>query len=202
MNLSEYPKEKTLKDGSKVILRPMVHEDEVGLMEFFSSLPEGERLYLRNDVINPEVIHYWVQNIDYDAVLPIMAVVDTTRIVGVSTLHRNGYSWTRHIGSIRLSVHPEFRRHGLARMLAGELFSNALTTDLEKIVAEVLPQQDDVRMAFNHLGFRTEAVLKDHHLDPKGRKHDVIIISNDINQLWKMWLDQCESVSGMQQKEY
>ena len=43
MNLSEYPKERTLKDGSKVTLRPMVREDEAGLMEFFSSLPEVER---------------------------------------------------------------------------------------------------------------------------------------------------------------
>ena len=117
-------------------------------------------------------------------------------------MHREGYSWNRHIGNIRVTVLPEYRRKSLARILMGELFANALTTDLEKIVSEIVLLQEDVRLALNQLGFRTEAVLKDHHIDTRGVKHDVIIISNDISQLWKVWQDQCESVSGIQQKEY
>jgi len=202
MNLDEYPKEKVLKHGSVVKMRPMVREDEERLMEFFAGIPDEEKLYLRNDVINPEVIHQWIENIDYDKVLPILAVSKDGRIVGNATLHRGAYSWNRHVGNIRVTVLPEYRRRGLARIMIGEIYTNALTTDLEKIVAEIVLLQEDVRMAFNQLGFRTEAVLKDHHLDPRGNKHDVIIISNDINQLWKMWLDQCESVSGELQKEY
>jgi GNAT superfamily N-acetyltransferase len=202
MNLDEYPKTIKLRDGSVLTLRPMVREDEEGLMEFFRGIPEGERLYLRNDVINPEVIHHWVTNIDYDRVLPILAVSGRGNIVGNATLHRDGFSWAKHVGNIRLTVLPEYRRKGLARIMVGELFAHALTTDLEKIVAEIVLLQEDVRLAFNQLGFRTEAVLRDHHVDPRGVKHDVIIISNDINQLWKMWQDQCEAVSGIQQKEY
>jgi len=34
-----YPKEITLKDGSKVVLRPMVREDKERLREFFLDLP-------------------------------------------------------------------------------------------------------------------------------------------------------------------
>ena len=202
MNLDAYPKDIVLKDGSSLTLRPMVKEDEPGLMEFFAAIPEEERLYLRNDVINPEVIRYWVENLDYDRVLPILAIDGKNRIVGNATLHSDKNSWARHIGSIRLTVLPEYRRHGLARILVGELYTNAQTTDLEKIVAEIVFIQEDVRLAFNQLGFRTEAVLKEHHLDPRGKKHDVIIISNDISQLWKMWLEQCEAVSGVLQKEY
>jgi len=202
MNLEEYPKEIKLRDGSVLTLRPMVREDEEGLMEFFRGIPESERIYLRNDVVNPELIHHWVTNIDYNRVLPILAVSEKGNIVGNATLHRDGFSWAKHVGNIRLTVLPEYRRKGLARIMVGELFAHALTTDLEKIVAEIVLLQEDVRLAFNQLGFRTEAVLRDHHVDPRGMKHDVIIISNDINQLWKMWLDQCESVSGIQQKEY
>lgn len=202
MNLDEYPKEKVLKNGSVLNLRPMVREDEEGLMEFFAGIPEEERIYLRNDVINPEVIQHWVQNIDYDRVLPILAITEKGHIVGNATLHCDGYSWNNHVGNIRLTVLPEYRRLGLARILVGEIYANALTTNLEKIVAEIAFLQEDVRLAFNQLGFRTEAVLKDHHLDPRGNKHDVIIISNDISELWRLWLEQCESVSGIQQKEY
>ena len=202
MNLDEYPKETALKDGSSLTLRPMVREDEEGLMEFFAGIPEEERLYLRNDVINPELIRYWVENINYDRVLPILAITEDGHIVGNATLHCDGYSWNKHVGNIRVTVLPEYRRMGLARILVGEVFANALTTDLEKIVAEIVLLQEDVRMAFNQLGFRTEAVLKDHHLDTRGVKHDVLIISNDINQLWKIWQDHCDSVSGILQKEY
>ena len=202
MNLDEYPKEIILKDGTALKLRPMVQGDKEGLMEFFSGIPEEERLYLRNDVINPEIINHWVENIDYEKVLPILAITEEGNIVGNATLHRDGYSWARHVGNIRMTVLPEFRRMGLARILIGEIYANALATDLEKIVAEIVLLQEDVRMAFNQLGFRTEAVLQDHHVDARGQKHDVIIISNDINQLWKMWLEQCDSVSGVLQKEY
>lgn len=202
MDLMEYPKERTLKDGSKVTLRPMVREDEEGLKEYFGALSEMERLYLRNDVMNPEIIRFWVENLDYDNVLPILAIDEAGRIVGNGTLHFNKHSWSRHVGNIRLSVSSEFRRRGLAWILAGEAFHNALMTDLQKIVAEVLPEQEDVRLAFNQLGFRTEAVLKEQHIDARGRKHDVIIISNDINDLWKRWTEHCEALSGIQQKEY
>ena len=122
--------------------------------------------------------------------------------MGNGTLHRGANSWNRHVGNIRLTVLPEYRRMGLATILIGELYANALGTDLEKIVSEIVFLQEDVRLAFNQLGFCTEAILKEHHLDPNGRKHDVIIISNDINQLWKNWLEQSEAVSGIQQKEY
>lgn len=202
MHLDDYPKEITLKDGTVLILRPMVREDEEGLLEFFAGIPEKERLYLRNDVINPEVVRQWTAALDYDRVLPILAVTEDGRIVGNATLHSGEYSWNRHLGNIRLTVLPEFRGKGLARTLIGEVFAHALTTDLQKIVSEIVLLQEDVRMAFNQLGFKTEAVLKEHHLDPRGVKHDVIILSNDINQLWKMWQEHCESVSGVLQKEY
>lgn len=202
MHLDDYPKRITLKDGTELILRPMVREDEDGLLEFFSGIPEKERLYLRNDVINPEVVHQWTENLDYEKVLPILAVTEEGRIVGNATLHCNGYSWNRHIGNIRLTVLPQYRGKGLARIMIGEAYANALTTDLQKIVSEIVLLQEDVRLAFNQLGFKTEAVLKDHHLDPRGVKHDVIILSNDINQLWKLWQEHCESVSGVLQKEY
>jgi hypothetical protein len=45
-----YQKECKLKDGSVVLLRPLVAEDREGLTTFFQSLPEELRLYLRHDV--------------------------------------------------------------------------------------------------------------------------------------------------------
>ncbi|MFV1957530.1 MAG: GNAT family N-acetyltransferase [bacterium] len=195
MILDEYPKEISLKDGSSVTLRPMVEDDEAGLLEFFTGLSKADRLYLRHDVSNPEVIKSWAQNIDYDRVLPILAIADS-EVVGDATLHRNPFSWMRHVGSIRIVVGKKYREKGLARIMAAEVFQNALAAKLEKLVAEMLTDQLDARRVFSRLGFREEAVLKDHVLDANDVKHDLLIMTNDVNTLWQNWLEFSESVSG------
>lgn len=195
IDFEEYPQKAMLKDGSVVEMRPMIREDEDKLLDFFSSIPEKERLYLRNDVINAEVVKHWVQNIDYETVLPMLAFSDE-RIVGNCTLHRNNYSWMRHIGHIRITTAPDYRQKGLGRILAGEVFCQALSTDLEKVVAEVVPEQTDVRKVFTQLGFQEEAVLKGHHRDPRGRSHDIMVLSTDFDQLWNSLLEYCDSFSG------
>ncbi len=195
MILDEYPKEISLKDDSSVTLRPMVEDDEAGLLEFFTGLSKADRLYLRHDVSNPEVIKSWAQNIDYDRVLPILAIADS-EIVGDATLHRNPFSWMRHVGSIRIVVGKKYREKGLARIMAAEVFQNALAAKLEKLVAEMLTDQLDARRVFSRLGFREEAVLKDHVLDANDVKHDLLIMTNDVNTLWQNWLEFSESVSG------
>ncbi len=195
MILDEYPKEVTLKDGSTIVLRPMVGADESALLEFFSGLTEADRLYLRHDVTNPEVIKSWALNVDYEKVLPILALADG-KVVGDATLHRNPFSWMRHVGSIRIVVGKEYRKKGLARTLAAEIFQLALTAKLEKLVAEMLTDQKDAQRVFSRLGFVEEATLKDHVLDSAGKKHDMLIMTNDVNTLWQKWVEFSESVSG------
>ena len=84
--LDEYPKEVTLRDGSKVVMRPVVKEDEVALYEFFKGMSKEDRLYLRDDVADREVIRGWMENLDYDKVLPIVAI-DGDKIIADATLH-------------------------------------------------------------------------------------------------------------------
>jgi len=184
-----------LKDGSCVEIRPMIREDGEELLNFFSGLPEKERLYLRDDVINTEVVRHWVQNINYETVLPMLAFSED-RIVGNCTLHRNSYSWMKHVGHIRITTAPDYRQKGLARILAGEVFCQALSTDLEKIVAEVVPEQTDVRKVFTQLGFQEEAILKGRHRDPRGGNHDIMVMSTDFDYLWNSLLEYCDSFSG------
>ena len=51
-----FPKPVKLDDGTRVILRPLIPQDESALVEFFKDMPEEDILYLRDDVKNPEVI--------------------------------------------------------------------------------------------------------------------------------------------------
>ncbi len=201
MILDEYPKEVTLKDGSTLTVRPMVAEDEAGLLAFFQGLSEAERLYLRDDVSDPAVIKGWAESVDYNRVLPILAL-DGDRVVGDATLHRNPHSWMRHVGEIRIVVSKEFREKGLARLLAAEVFQNAVTSGLEKLVAEMLTSQHGARRVFARMGFREEAILKDHVLDVDGNRHDLLIMSNDVTKLWEQWTELTESISGTWNMEH
>src|SRR5574341_222534 len=112
MKLEGYPKTVHLKDGSEIILRPMVKKDKERLHNFFSSLPEDDRMYLRDDVSKKETIEKWVRNLDYARVLPILAEAYGA-IVGDATLHRQPYGWMRHVGAIRIVVDRKFRKKGL-----------------------------------------------------------------------------------------
>ena len=193
--LNEYPKEVTLRDGSKVIFRPVVKEDEEGLYQFFKGMSKEDRLYLRDNVADREVIHGWMENIDYEKVLPIVAL-DGDIIVADATLHRNPHGWMRHVGEIRMSVSGSHRGRGLARIIAAEIFQQAVGLGLDKLVAEMLTIQKNAQRVFTRLGFVEEALLKDHGMDADGNKHDLIIMSNDVTTLWEKWTDFAESVSG------
>jgi RimJ/RimL family protein N-acetyltransferase len=195
MMLNEYPKEVTLRDGSKVTMRPVVKEDEEALYQFFKGMSKEDRLYLRDDVADRKIINGWMENIDYEKVLPILAI-DGEKIIADATLHRNPHGWMRHVGEIRMSVAGSHRGKGLARIIAAEIFQQAVGFGLDKLVAEMLTIQKNAQRVFMRLGFQEEAILKDHGMDATGKKHDLIIMSNDVTALWENWTEFAESVSG------
>ena len=50
IDINAYQKEAVLKDGTKILLRPMAPEDKEALYEFFKGVSEEEARYLRDDV--------------------------------------------------------------------------------------------------------------------------------------------------------
>ncbi len=187
--LRDYPKEFTLKDKkTKVVLRPMEASDRNALLKFFLTLSEKDLLYLRDDVTKEETIDKWIKNINYERVFPLLAIHEKS-IVADGTLHRNEFSWTRHVGEIRIVVAEKFRRKGLGFIILKELFYIALRMGLHKIIAEVV--EDDlsgVRM-FEKLGFQKEALLKNHVMDHRAVKHNLLIMSNDVEALLRHMAD-------------
>ncbi len=182
--LRDYPKEVILKSGEKVILRPMVKEDEQKLLEFFLRLPEKDRLFLKNDVTDPKVIESWARNLNYEHVIPILAEIGG-RIIGDATLHKRTTEEPPTIGEIRIVTDRDFRRRGLGKMLAKEVYYLALSLKLNKLVAEVVEDQHAVIKTFKSLGFRHETTLKDRAIDLHGIKHNLVVMTEDVDALWK-----------------
>ncbi|MGB3340328.1 MAG: GNAT family N-acetyltransferase [bacterium] len=182
--LKDYPKEIFLKTGEKVILRPMLKEDEKKLHAFFLRLPEKDRLFLKNDVTDPKVIRSWAEKLNYEHVTPILAEIDE-RIIGDATLHRLTTEEIPDIGEIRIVVDKDFRRRGLGTRLAKEIYYLALSMKMNKLIAEVVEDQDHLIKTCHSLGFRKDKVLKDKAIDLHGEKHNLVIMSEDVDALWK-----------------
>ncbi len=188
---AEYPKTIALLKGQKATIRQMVKEDEEDLRNFFLSLSPEDRFYLKEDVTHPEVIHRWAENLDYDHVIPLLAIYDG-KIIGDATLHRNQFGWSKHVGEIRIVTHPEFRRMGLGCHLAREIFFLALKLKLDKVIAQMMEDQTSAIHVFSRLGFEQEAILKDHVVDGKDVKHNLVIMSQNIVDFWRRIQDVFE----------
>jgi RimJ/RimL family protein N-acetyltransferase len=179
----EFPKEARLKDGSAVELRLFEKKDVEALYAFFVKLPESDRLFLKDNVTDRALIERWATELNYARVYPILAWKGS-EVIGNATLHKNLSGWMRHVGTIRIATSPEIQGKGLGGILANELFLHALKSGLEKIAAEMMETQHGAKKVFEKLGFVQEATLKGYVCDQIGVRHDLLILTKDLDEFW------------------
>ncbi|HUA69116.1 MAG TPA: GNAT family N-acetyltransferase [Candidatus Saccharimonadales bacterium] len=175
LELQKFPKVVTLKDGTKVTLRPLRRNDEKDFHKFFLGIPETERMFIKHRVTDFEVIRDWCQNIDYGRNLPLVALIGG-KIIGDGTLHQQLGGWKRHIGRVSVLVHPDFRGRGLARALIGEIIEIARSAGLEKVEAEFIGEQEPAIKVFAMLGFSQLLRLEEYVKDMQAIPHDYILM--------------------------
>jgi ribosomal protein S18 acetylase RimI-like enzyme len=179
LELQKFPKEITLKDGSRVVLRPLQRDDEKKLHEFFQAVPELERMFIKHRVTDPAVIREWCQNIDLGRNLPLLALVGD-KIVGDATLHQQLGGWKRHIGRVSVLVHPSFRGRGLARALVHEIVEIARNIGLEKVEAEFIAEQKAAIHLFAMMGFSELLRLENYVKDMQAVSHDYVLMGLNL----------------------
>ncbi len=72
------------------------------------------------------------------------------------------------------------RGAGLGRVLTQEAFATALAGGIDKMVAQMTLDQKGAIATFEGLGFRPEALLRDHVKDRDGNKHDLLMLSHEV----------------------
>jgi RimJ/RimL family protein N-acetyltransferase len=190
--MAEYPKSITLKDKTKIVLRLMEDKDMDSLVQFYQSVPESDRLYLRVDVTERKNLERRFGNLDYNHAYPILAL-ENDKIIGVGTLFRPTFGWMRNVGEIRVVIAPDYQRKGLATVFVRELFFRALKAKVFKLQAEMAETQESAIAAFERLGFRKEATMKKHITDVRGRRRDLVIMTLDVEDFWYLIEDYVES---------
>lgn len=134
---------------------------------------------MKDDVTDPELIRKWIFDLDYDNVLPLVAM-DKDRIVANGTLKFNPVGWRNHQGEIRTTVDPEYREKGLSTLLIENLIEIAKSMGLEQLTAELAPTLDKAYFLFEKLGFKEAAVLKNFIKDQEDRYEDLVVMIMDL----------------------
>jgi RimJ/RimL family protein N-acetyltransferase len=161
----------TLRDGARVLLRPLTSGDRQALIDLFSVISEEERRYFRTTVKDAELVGGWVDNLDYDRVLPIVAVIGD-RIVGDATLHFHDGPY-RHIAEIRVFLAKDFRHRGLGVRMLNALIELAKRRNLYILEVEVVNDQLEIIRAFQNVGFVLKSVSQEYFMLPDGELRDL-----------------------------
>jgi L-amino acid N-acyltransferase YncA len=130
-------------------------------------------------VTDPEVVGRWVEQIDFERVIPLVAE-DRDKIVANGTLHLAAHGWATHVGHIRLATARTHRHVGLGTLIARELVLLAEKRNLEKLQSQVIEDNVGSVKLFEKLGFQVGAVLKGMVKDRKGNKRNLAIMINDV----------------------
>lgn len=174
-----YPRDVEIKDGT-VTLDLMLPTAEAEVLAFAKTLPPHDLLFLRRDITEPKVLAAWAKQIESSEITSLIARDEEGRMLGCTAVVRDEHSWSPHVGELRVLVAPAGKDRGLGRQLIQESFLVALSLNLEKLTAQMTPDQTGAINVFEEMGFTAEALLKDHVQDASGEKHDIVILSHNV----------------------
>jgi RimJ/RimL family protein N-acetyltransferase len=164
----------TLDDGARVLLRMLVPDDRQALLDLYATASAEDRDCMRHDVRDPEVINTWIEALDYERVLPLVAVAGY-RIVGNATLHfKEGPD--QHRGEVRIFLARDLRRRGLGTHMLQVLIEFARRRNLYLLEVEIRADQGSALRAVQALGFKALCTLPDYFLKPNGELADVVLL--------------------------
>ena len=173
-----YPRKATT-DAGDIEIRLMERVDEPAVLDFARKLPVHDLLFLPRNISEAKVLSAWITEIERGAITSLLAVKNG-KVVGCGTLVRDPYSWSPHVGEIRMVVSLDVRGQGVGRVLLQEAFILALNAGLEKLSVQMTVDQKSAVALFESLGFKAEALLRDHVRGIDGKKHDIVVLGHHV----------------------
>jgi acetyltransferase len=157
---TQYIKKWRLKNGEEVTIRPIRPEDEPTMVRFHETLSE-ESVYFRyfNSMsLNTRIAHERLSRIcfiDYDREMALVAEYRSPKakandILGVgrlSRLHGNDDA------EFAVVVNDKYQRQGLGSELLGLLIQIGRTEHINRLVADILPENTGMRRVCEKLNF-------------------------------------------------
>ncbi|MBW1712637.1 MAG: GNAT family N-acetyltransferase [Deltaproteobacteria bacterium] len=182
--IDDYPKQIILKDGQEVVLRLLRQSDFEPLIDFFRRIPDEERWYNKHDLTDPELIRTWVESVDLERVIPVVAEAEG-RLVAQATLHRHRFGCLKHVGRIRILVDSEFRGRRLGTWILLDLINLGVSLGLERLEARFAVGPEDAAIqGARRLDFFEVATLPRYVKSKDGHYQDLKIMIKRLHPGW------------------
>ncbi len=162
--------------GREVLFRLSEGRDSAAVQAMISALPHHDLLFLTRDLTKADVVEEWLA----DEFATRILAFDGDQLVGYAAIHRSQIPWSAHVADLRVLVAEPARGSGLGRSLTQQAFAWALADGVDKMTAQMTLDQKGAISVFEGLGFRPEALLRDHVRDHDGEKHDLLILSHEV----------------------
>jgi GNAT superfamily N-acetyltransferase len=177
--LEKFPATYKLRDGTHVTVRPLGKRDEAKLHKFFLTVPEEERLFIKQPIFDRTLFRSWCRNQDLDRNFALL-MFHGQKIIGEATLHQRLGGWKRHIGLITMLTHPDYRGRDVSKILVSELIEVARNCGLRRLEAEVNGERKIALSVLAHLGFNKLMDLPDYVVDMKAVTHDYVLLGLEL----------------------
>jgi len=183
--IAAYPKEISLRDGAAVTVRTLESGDPDRLLDFFLTVPEGDRFFLKDDVTSPALIQEWTQHLNFNRALPLVAL-DDGRIIAEGVLVRGRGNARSHIAEIRVTVTPDWRNRGLGSALMRELCDIAADAELDAVILEVVEDCESAAVeATEAMGFLRVGRIEGGARDQQGHLHDIVLLAMPLGKYYE-----------------
>jgi L-amino acid N-acyltransferase YncA len=180
INYGAYRKFVTLQNGKRVMFRFLNEQDREELVRLFLEAPEEDLRFLKQDVKDVKLVGSWVEHLNYQKVLPLVAVtLEGNNLVADATLHRGKHA-AKHIGEVRIFVSRPYRNLGLGSLMLEELINLSKKENLHWLKAEIIADHKKVVKAFRTKGFEVRATLEDYFIRKDGVTHDVVLMLRPV----------------------
>ncbi len=152
---SKYVAERTLRDGRKVLLRPIKPEDELLLFEFFQTFSKETmrlRFFRAKKVVSHRMLARYC-NVDYNQEMRIVAELtegDSRRIIGMAEIIRQADGESGEIAAV---VGDPWWNLGLGAMLIDYIVEIGWDTGFRRIFAEFLAENKRIIPILSAKGF-------------------------------------------------
>ncbi len=168
-----FPMEAVLRNGKRVLIRPFTQSDTTDLYSFFQRLPAQLRRFAWDNIDDRGLVETWGRNIDYDKVLPLIAI-NGQRLVADATLHRRERGPLRLVGRVKWLIDPDYRGQGLGTTLVNSFISIARKQGLRHLTCMPIAElEEDAIRTLEGLGFESYPI-RGYGTDPDGRQYDMV----------------------------
>ena len=170
-------------DAGEIEFRLMSPADEAAVLDFAQKLPTHDLLFLPRNISQPKVLSAWIKEIERGAITSLLAV-KAGKVVGCGTLVRDPHSWSPHVGEIRNGgLAGRARPGGRPGAVAGDVCAGAWAPAWKSCSVQMTVDQQAAIALFEGLGFKAEALLRDHVRDVDGKKHDIVVLGHNVAQV-------------------